>query len=415
MRRISGHRNKEGEPKLRFALSAAAALSGTLLLGLAFYGQPAWYIHQAREQWDELIESPLADLPAEPDRGSSGSSVAVRSQQRVRQSGDDLAAKPSPFMLAGASPSVSDPASPALVPAVQPEPLVSRREASANDRSHTDSVRVEADAAARSQAPLPAASAAAPRHVTALVERAPVKPEPAKTVQLTPAQARSELLSAASTGSANSKLGSPASEAANPEPPRPEPIRGEMARSEAAGSEPPRSGPNGVDPGQMATPKFASAKPVPPPPSLPPRQDTSDAQSVLARLRQLAPGSVPARQGVPADAKPRQTPSALLSGLAAARTALANGRIEDARRLLQQTQLQLVFRPVNAAGDDSPLAGKGAADVAHALEALGANDISLSRRYVEVAMGDMSGSATNTGVQESQMRTNGYAPAYPPR
>jgi hypothetical protein len=105
----------------------------------------------------------------------------------------------------------------------------------------------------------------------------------------------------------------------------------------------------------------------------------------------------------------------LLPRLSAARAALANGQIEDARRLLQQTQLQLVFGPVDAPGDELPQAGKGAADVARALDALSANDVGLSRRYIDVAVGDLSGVATNPPVQESVRRASGYAPAYPPR
>jgi hypothetical protein len=110
-----------------------------------------------------------------------------------------------------------------------------------------------------------------------------------------------------------------------------------------------------------------------------------------------------------------------LPKLAAARTALVSGRIEDARRLLQEAQLQLVFRPVNAAGDDQPAARNGAADVAHALDALSANDVSLSRRYVDLAVNDLSGSGASPvaqespAVQDSEARPSGYSPAYPPR
>jgi hypothetical protein len=94
---------------------------------------------------------------------------------------------------------------------------------------------------------------------------------------------------------------------------------------------------------------------------------------------------------------------------------LANGQIEDARRLLQQAQLQLVFGPVDSPVDDPPATGRGAANVARALEALSANDVPLSRRYIDVAVGDLSGNPANPPVQESVRRASGYAPAYPPR
>ncbi len=47
----------------------------------------------------------------------------------------------------------------------------------------------------------------------------------------------------------------------------------------------------------------------------------------------------------PPEPRPRAAPSPLLPRLGAAQQALANGQIEDARRLLQQAQLQLVFGP----------------------------------------------------------------------
>jgi hypothetical protein len=101
--------------------------------------------------------------------------------------------------------------------------------------------------------------------------------------------------------------------------------------------------------------------------------------------------------------------------LAAARAALSNGQIEDARRLLQQAQLQLVFRPIDAPGDEPQGTGRGASDVAHALDALSANDVPLSRRYVDVAVADISGAAASPPIQETERRASGYAPAYPPR
>jgi hypothetical protein len=101
--------------------------------------------------------------------------------------------------------------------------------------------------------------------------------------------------------------------------------------------------------------------------------------------------------------------------LSAARDAVAKGRIDDARRLLQEAQLQLVFRPIDASGDDPSTANKAAADVARALEALSANDALLSRRYIDVAVNDLSGNGTDTVNQQPDGRASGYAPAYPPR
>lgn len=174
------------------------------------------------------------------------------------------------------------------------------------------------------------------------------------------------------------------------------------------------------DPSKVMAQRFAVAKPAPLPQS-PPRQDVDDTQSVLARLRQIGPAPVQ-QSDSPTATEPRQPEPRFSQGsspslpkLNAARVALASGRIDEARRLLQEAQLQLVFRPINISGDEQPLAGKGAADVAHALEALSANNISLSRRYIDIAADDLSGGGMNAPAQVSDLRATGYAPAYPPR
>ena len=49
---------------MRFAVSAVAAGSGLFLLALAFYGQPAVYLQEARDQWDQLMDRPVTHAPA---------------------------------------------------------------------------------------------------------------------------------------------------------------------------------------------------------------------------------------------------------------------------------------------------------------------------------------------------------------
>ncbi len=98
-----------------------------------------------------------------------------------------------------------------------------------------------------------------------------------------------------------------------------------------------------------------------------------------------------------------------------ARAALMSGRIDDARRLLQQVQLQLVFRPVGSGDVDAPNAGQGASDVAKALGALGGNDTLQSQHYIERAMDDVAGASRQETENTSDMQLGGYAPAYPPR
>lgn len=216
----------------------------------------------------------------------------------------------------------------------------------------------------------------------------------------------------------------------------PEPVKAASAKPELAKSE-------SVKPAQARndTPRVEHPRPpsptvviqnlIPAPPPLPqpqpptPPHEADAAQSVLARLRQIVPAAPPPQQpvappGQQVDAsavaeRPRRATAPSLPRLNAARSALANGQIEEARRLLQQAQLQLVFGSADTQGGDPAMAAKGAADVAHALDALSGSDIRLSRRYVDVAMGDLAGTPTEPPVQETMRRASGYAPAYPPR
>ena len=209
----------------------------------------------------------------------------------------------------------------------------------------------------------------------------------------------------------------PQAAAPEPAPPQAEAAKPESVKTEPVTPEPPKP----------AGQKVVSVKPASAPPLLPQgspsRPEIDDTKSVLARLRQQPPAATPARQQeAPPTAEPkiRTTPSPSLPRLTAARAALANGRVEDARRLLQAAQRQLVFRSVDTADDDVASTGpssasRGAANVARALEALSANDLPLSRRYIDVAANDLSGNPPDTSIQQTDRRTPGYAPAYPPR
>jgi hypothetical protein len=108
-------------------------------------------------------------------------------------------------------------------------------------------------------------------------------------------------------------------------------------------------------------------------------------------------------------------PSPSLRRLIAARAALASGQIEDARRMLQEAQLQLVFRPVGSTEVDPVPAGQAASDVAHALDALSGNDLALSRSYIDRAVDDASGRPADPAARQEAPSSTGYAPAYPLR
>jgi hypothetical protein len=128
-----------------------------------------------------------------------------------------------------------------------------------------------------------------------------------------------------------------------------------------------------------------------PPPTLTqgqPKQVASDfsaAQAVLDRLRRDT-GTAPPEQNLQS-APPAKSAQERLSG---ARMALVVGRIDDARRLLEQAQVQLAFHPPE--GGAIPSTGSVAAgDVAEALSMLNAGDIQDALQYIDLAMGQRGG------------------------
>ena len=132
-----------------------------------------------------------------------------------------------------------------------------------------------------------------------------------------------------------------------------------------------------------------------------PALDFSAAQTVLNRLRR-EPDAAPPAQNFP-PAPPPKSPQARLTD---AHSALTVGRIDDARRLLEQAQVQLAFRPIAPDGDMASSGSVAAGDVAEALSMLNAGDVRDALRYTELAM-QRSGSAemqTITDAQQSPYR-----------
>lgn len=473
---------------MRIAISAVAAGSGLVLLGLAFFGQPSVYLRQAREEWDALIDVAPPDASpsdiassepspdrqqAQPDRMAEVPPAPFSSRPAGRESPADARAREALADArapeASADPRIkkapadtrtekapADTRTQVITPEARPEPSGAPAPSNTERRAegpalaaipNVDVPRVDAPKVDPSGIPGnntgPQSFASSPPSA----QSAPATgPQRQAMTGLPPVPETSGIGSAQSgpSGAVPGQSGADASALSKlqPEPLSPpprSPIVELAKRPNVAGSRPP-AGPQAArtqergEPTPEAAPgvseprkpegakpapqKLASIqKPMPPPQPAVPRQDFEDAQSVLARLRQLAPSAPPVQQTEeisPPEPRPRVTPPSI-PRLAAARAALTNGRIEDARRLLQEVQLQLVFRPVDTSGDDPPSAGKGSADVAHALDALSANDISLSRRYIEAATNDLAGAGGGSPIQQSDRRPSGYAPAYPPR
>lgn len=150
-----------------------------------------------------------------------------------------------------------------------------------------------------------------------------------------------------------------------------------------------------------------------PPRASPVRPEPDDTRSVLARLRQAPPAAPALAMDLPEErARPIASPA--VSRIIASQAAFNSGRIEDARRLLQEAQLLLVFRQPGSTSEDASAAGRGSVDVAHALEALGSNDIARCRLFLDRAIDDMAGLGTDMPERDAPGRRTGYAPAYPP-
>ena len=97
-----------------------------------------------------------------------------------------------------------------------------------------------------------------------------------------------------------------------------------------------------------------------------------------------------------------------------ARTALAAGRTDEAQRLLEQAQVQLVLRPVSPS-QDAPISGSVAAgQVAEALSMLGAGDLLHAIRYINLAVAQadpapvLATGAPPVGVPRSQRPGEDY-------
>ncbi|HQT78749.1 MAG: hypothetical protein B7Z80_20630 [Rhodospirillales bacterium 20-64-7] len=399
---------------MRLAFSAATALSGLVLLGLAIYGQPAAYVQDAQDRLDAWLKpapaAPSAQTPPQDEK-------LARRMAQLQQEISNLQAR---LAESQAPPPPAEPQ--AVAPIVQPPP------AQQQTATTPDIVRRSPPAAhpvAMAPVPPPVADTTASHAERRAVAGAP-PPPPAEA--LPPASPATP-----ATTSPAAPLAAPPAAVIPPAPPVASQAKSRTAdlpvhvpeRREFTGqsrSQSKRTTPdagsgasNNADavPPRTAPPaRVAVARPVPPLVLPPPRPETDDSQSVLARLRQAGPQPLPVPR--PAENRPPAT-SPALPRLTAARSALASGHTDDAVRLLQEAQLQLVFRPIDAPGADPEATGQGASDVARALEALSANNIPASRRYIDRAMADLNGIKTTPSAAFPGSGATGYAPAYPPR
>jgi hypothetical protein len=69
-----------------------------------------------------------------------------------------------------------------------------------------------------------------------------------------------------------------------------------------------------------------------------------------------------------------------------ARAALAAGRLDEGRALLEQAQVQSVLRPVGPSDNAASTGSVAAGQIAEALSMLGAGDVPRAMRYIDLAM-----------------------------
>jgi hypothetical protein len=94
-----------------------------------------------------------------------------------------------------------------------------------------------------------------------------------------------------------------------------------------------------------------------------------------------------------------------------ARDALAAGRAGDARQLLEEAQLQLVFRPIGPDDEQPPAGNREASLVADALRSLGAGDPQRAIVAVDQALGGGQG-APAASPYGSPPRVSWQNPSY---
>ncbi len=423
---------------MRLALSAMAAASGLLLLALAFYGQPAAYIQQARTQWDMLMDYPLPQqqqgdtpTPSGPMDETSGAGETadaqrvVRLQEEVTRLEAELAARQANLQQPIGLPSPSDQGLQPQASKTAPTVVGATRMSAATQQpniSEAPPSLFPPSIPTRPEGPAlsPSAISSAPLEVVTPGSSTATGSSAAGPSKSREAEASNQRTDSTQAGSRPSRSAAAARTTTGSD-------RRDSSDNPSPRSDPTRSDIPKADPTRSTSTKQVTQKAIPAPPPLPqtPQQPSStkqqaadESEAVLARLRQNAQGAPPVQlteRSASSEPRLRSGTSTTVSRLNAAQAALGSGRVEEARRLLQEAQLQLVFRPMDTADEEPATSGHSAADVARALEALSASDMPSSRRYIDAAVDDLSGSTIAPRLQDASRHNPGYAPAYPPR
>lgn len=333
----------------RFLLAGLVTVCGLVLLFMASMGDPMTELHDARA---------LLPVIQSPPRASAPQPVAVAAP--VPASQPAIAPAPPAAPPSAQAPTAAPPAAPSAQALAAQEQREELEQAGQKQRGElgqrVKSLQEKLDQSAQD--------------MSALHNEADTEKHDAEALRQQRAAEQAEL----------DRLRSAPPPAPSPNPPLSQP---QPAPATAQTQPPPRT----VDLAKSLSPDKRPSLPVSKPAPAQqgrPAPDFAAAEAVLTRLRHAPPSNTAPAVATDERSQPSASPGARLSD---ARRALRTGRIDEARGLLEQAQVQLVFRPVSPSGDMAPTGSVAAGEVAEALSMLNSGDIPDAERYINLAMG----------------------------
>ena len=358
---------------LRFLLAGLVVVCGVVLLFVASFGDPQAAIREVQS----IL--PVAQMGLS-SQSTTPSAATVPAAREVAQN---------------TPPPVAEPAAPA------PEMAEFQRQRDALQQQILDlqanvSQETQAMGSLRSEADLARQALRAIRQQQAENQSASAQAKQADQQELAASQQRAAAAEkqVATEQAALDRLKAEAEQAKlHAKPPQ-------VVRSAPSDQSAPREAPEKLASNAPAAAPAPTAKPVESDPSLPNavldrlRRDNRLGQRDTIDHRVAAPAP-PTQPAVQASAASTPVSREWLSD---ARAALVLGRIDEARRLLERAQVQLVFRPVGPSGGASATSSVSAGQVAEALSMLGAGDVPHAVQYIDLAIAQQSQEAGEAQV-----------------
>jgi hypothetical protein len=408
----------------RFVLAGMITVSGVVLLFVASFGDPSTALRDVRALLP-VVQAPAvttAAAPASPKPATAPSQAPAAAAPPSTPAPDMAALERQRNELQGQLHDLQAKAAMASGDAdAARRELDSLRERRAADQAASEQSRqeaqreIEASQQRASEAEKRmAAEKAALDQLRAETERAQAqaRAEPPKDVK--PAQ-DTKPAHVAEAAPSPPPQHPPASAAPAPKPAPPPAKPAPAARVEQ--SPPPRN---------LAANTPPAPKPVPPTAKRP-EPDSNSPEAVLNKLRHTPGARGQVEQEASGDhapvAPPEQRAALPRERLLNARAALTAGRIDEARRLLEQSQVQLVLRSSDPSGPSAAANSVAAGQIAEALSMLGAGDVPRAMRYIDLAVPQV-GNGRSGGLQAvttvprsregEEAAGYGYRDDYPP-